>query len=511
MSSFENRVQKDLVTDNVFTESNEDFILPDYMPEIGRVLRLSSALLPEECYLGSDGAEFSGRIEYRLLYSDGEGNMTEAPLLGRYRYRIPMGEGGASVAYTDEKIESVSTRPTAPRKLNIRARISARPHLLREEKATPSLFSLVGEASAETLTETAEVLSRRACFSGVLHSEDRFTVEDGHPDDLTLLSVRGEVLPESAIASDGYLSVRGKLVTTLLLKKDGGSPFLKVFAQSFEEEIAAEDCRMGDGVTLRAFCGAPAVSFEEEGDATAVLLDMEYSLSGVIYRGESISYLKDVYLHGAHAEVGRHSLDGESLVGCFTGNFTVAGDAPLSSDFKCEGKCLYPTFSLKESNASLLDGRCIIEGTLAVSLLALSTDENERCELSFPFRVELPLGAMTHAEDTVQFSVVPVGGTASLGTGVVRLSTELAVSACARRPYTVSLPVSVIKVAESERRDGSTVIVYFPTDEDTLWSVGKRYGIPLSELQKQNGIPTDGDTDADSKKSLDGYAYLLIG
>ena len=118
---------------------------------------------------------------------------------------------------------------------------------------------------------------------------------------------------------------------------------------------------------------------------------------------------------------------------------------------------------------------------------------------------------MTHAEDTVQFSVVPVGGTASLGTGVVRLSTELAVSACARRPYTASLPVSVIKVAESERRDGSTVIVYFPTDEDTLWSVGKRYGIPLSELQKQNGIPTDGDTDADSKKSLDGYAYLLIG
>ena len=63
MANFENRIQRDILTDTVFTEANEEFILPDYMPEIGRVLRVSAALLPDECYIGSDAAEFSGRVE----------------------------------------------------------------------------------------------------------------------------------------------------------------------------------------------------------------------------------------------------------------------------------------------------------------------------------------------------------------------------------------------------------------------------------------------------------------
>ena len=106
MSNFENHVQKELVTDTVFTESNEEFVLPDYMPEIGRVLRVCSSILPDEPFFGTEGAELSGRIEYRLLYADGEGVVTEAPLEGHYRYRLAEREAHAPVLYTEEMLES---------------------------------------------------------------------------------------------------------------------------------------------------------------------------------------------------------------------------------------------------------------------------------------------------------------------------------------------------------------------------------------------------------------------
>ena len=181
MSKFENRIQKDLVTDPVFTEANEEFILPDYMPEIGRVLRVSASLLPEECYLGSDAAEFAGRVEYRLLYSDSEGTVTEAPLEGRYRYRMPHGEKKIVTAYTDEVIESVSARPSAPRKLGIRTRIAAMPHLLYEEEIGSSVSSLVGECDVETREGEGFSAEHHALPMVTLHMEERFTLGGSHP------------------------------------------------------------------------------------------------------------------------------------------------------------------------------------------------------------------------------------------------------------------------------------------------------------------------------------------
>ena len=55
-------LQKKIPCEILYPECNEDFILPDYMPEIRRVLRLSATRLPEEPYVGADATEFEGRV-----------------------------------------------------------------------------------------------------------------------------------------------------------------------------------------------------------------------------------------------------------------------------------------------------------------------------------------------------------------------------------------------------------------------------------------------------------------
>ncbi len=509
MSNFENRVQKDLVTESVFTESNEEFILPDYMPEIGRVLRLSATLLPEEHFAGSDGVEFSGRVEYRLLYSNGAGEITEAPLEGRYRYRVPNGER-ATACYTEERIESMGARPTAPRKLSIRTRVCARPHLLYEEAVGATLTDMLGDAPAEAIQREAFLLERSVSSSGLLHKEERFTVEDCSPESLTLISLQSALLPEATVAHDGYLSVRGKLVFTLLLKKGDDTPFVKLCTVPFEEEITAEDARAEDAVTLSAFCGAPAVAFESEGENTALLLDAEYSLFCVLSRNRSFSYLEDLYAHGERHEILRKPFSAESLVGAAMGNFSVGDEVPLPADFKGEGT-LVPHFSLKEAETVHQGERAVIEGKLAVLLLSFFGGESDRCELTLPFRVELPIGKAGKEGDAISFSVVPTLGSAQATSEGVRLSTELSCAVCVLRPVSLSLPERALSLGEVPSPDATTVTIYYPTDEDSLWSVGKRYAVSIASLKEQNGIPEDEDAALDLTKSLDGYAYLFVG
>ncbi len=505
MSNFENRVQKDLVTDAVFTESNEEFILPDYMPEIGRVLRVSATLLPEEHYVGSDGTEFSGRLEYRLLYSDGEGTVTEAPLEGRYRYRIPACGKEGAVTYTEERIESVNARPSAPRKLGIRTRIHARPHVLTEEEVGVPLSALVGDAPAETVTREVAVLARNACYSGALHAEGRFTVEDTAPDALTLISVQSAVLPEAREAHDGYLSVRGRLIFTLLLKKHDGLPFVKVCTLPCEEEITAPDARKEDALMLRTHVASPTVTLEEEGESTAILLDTEYFIVGTLLRNHTISVLEDLYVHGAHHDVAKRPFAAERLIGCASGNLTVGAELALPADVKMTG-CLFPRFSVKEANASRVGDKAVIEGTLDAALLCFGEGEIEKCELTLPFRAELTLGGAKEDGESFTLSVTPVGGDAQANGGNARVSTELAVSLSAACPVSLSLPATAVKLGDAEKPSPTSVVLYYPTDGDTLWSVGKRYGVPLSELKRQNGIPEE----EESTIPLDGYSYLFV-
>lgn len=506
MSNYENCAERDLVTDAVFTESNEEFILPDYMPEIGRVLRVNATLLPDEPYPETGGTEFSGRIEYRLLYGDGEGNITEAPLEGRYRYRVPHAEAVTPIAFTEERIESVGARPTAPRKLGIRTRIYARPHLLLEEEIGTPLSRLVGEGTpAEAVEKELKLLSRTVCSSGILHAEGQFSIEDTPADALSLLSVQSAYLPEEKEARDGYLSLRGKLLFTILLKEEGKVPFVKLCSLPIEEEIPAEGARHGDAVTVRAHVGSPAITLEADGEHTSLLLDAEYTLTAVLARNRTVSLLEDLYVHGMYHDVIKKTVTAEALIGCASGNFTVGTECPLPADVRSDG-CLFPSFTLKEATVSRVGEKAVVTGALTVSFLSFGEGEVGRCELPFPFRAELPLGKTEDMGETLALHVTPIGGSAQAGGAGVRLSTELAIEVTAIGSIPLSLPHAVIKTGEVAKEEQPTVVLYYPTDGDTLWSVGKKYGMPLSQLKKGNGIPAEEDVTA----PLDGYAYLFV-
>ena len=48
---------------NVITEMSNDFTLPDYQPEIKRLLHVSASVLPPTKYVGDSESELSGGID----------------------------------------------------------------------------------------------------------------------------------------------------------------------------------------------------------------------------------------------------------------------------------------------------------------------------------------------------------------------------------------------------------------------------------------------------------------
>ena len=119
----------------VVTEMSEEFSLPDYQPEMKRLLRVKATILPSDQYVGTGNAECSGRIDYCILYTGNDGALYCTNQSGEYQFSAPLeipsdfeaGEG--ILCYADSVPEQTVGRVIAPRKLMIKCRLRSRVRL----------------------------------------------------------------------------------------------------------------------------------------------------------------------------------------------------------------------------------------------------------------------------------------------------------------------------------------------------------------------------------------------
>ena len=129
------RMQAPLGERQIVTELSEDFDLPDYQPEIKRLLRVQARVSSADTYIGAGNAECSGTVDYSILYSGADGTLYCASQTGEYRFAFPVelpadfdaGEG--LICDVDSQAENVAGRVMAPRKLTLRCRLRSRAQL----------------------------------------------------------------------------------------------------------------------------------------------------------------------------------------------------------------------------------------------------------------------------------------------------------------------------------------------------------------------------------------------
>ena len=194
----------------------------------------------------------------------------------------------------------------------------------------------------------------------------------------------------------------------------------------------------------------------------------------------------------------------------FSGNFTVEGECTLAEDTTVP----ICSVSVKDASLSWEGKRALVTGEARAELLCHGMEEGENKkhffvkETSFPFRIEAdtPFGVLP--TDKKSFALLPAFTETTMQGTRVHLSCEMMLSLDAQREEKYSVPDSISKL-ECEKRHKDILSIHYPTDKDSLWSVGKKYGISTALLAEQNGIPLDESTAPDDAKTLDGMAWLF--
>lgn len=504
--SYEYEGAKDTVT----SECTVEHTLPDYLPEIRKLLRVSARPIGTGRYLGDGRAEFSGIVAFTVVYTDEEGAPAALTLNGDYAVSLPLGEGEAAAPLMDTEVESTVCRLSGPRRIALRAGLRHTPRLpLTRPLPTPDT------EGCERLTRRMTGRSTLLAESGELTFGDAIAVTGVAPDAVHPLFCEGDLLIEECRPKEGSISVRGTVGVRVLATQEGGRPLPLSVRIPLTAEIDCEGACATDMCLPRSTVTAITARVTGDGDGGCrIEIDGAAEYRVQLLRNEVHCPTVGAYSPTCRSEVKKMPLTLEAVAGAASGHYTVSGNTTVGEEPAALILDTSATASVRKVTCE--DGHPVVLGEMAVCLLLAGTPDEEGHipyhaeEYRFPYRVSLPItlaeGALRYecrCEAHEAHSRIEEGGYAT--------EVELSVTLAAFREEGAAIVSEVTLYPEEAypAREGSITVVY-PEADDTLFSLAERYHTTAAALSDANHLPFEGNEEAALPTSLDGVAYLIV-
>ena len=518
----------------VTAEIGQDFVLPDYQPEMRKLLRITPSILPPSRFLGVGEAEFAGNVAFAVLYIGADNALYTAELTAPYTFRTALEENERSVGdrplamHAELFADAVIPRLQAPRKLQIKCRLRA--HIIgRGDEETG--MKIVGE-HAERETERLErtcLCSRTVYGTGeAFEVTDEIAIPAGEGE-LRVIDSRGTVQMTEASLTENGLICRGELYWQSLCTRDRIPPAtqegeeIPSGAEKMTGEIEVLSRRIPFSHTIElplshSFLGWEAMAYGTCTDVNARVDDGKLLCAativpeGLAIGNEKVTFTCDCFSTARQSECDMHTFRYDRAVTCLNGNVTASGSLPLA-ELGMPQAAIPTDLSANAAiqGVSCERGRLILNGECTYQLL-YRTPEGEfaAAEFRLPLRYEIPDegGHTADAAYLADARAVMLDSHARPEGENLTVDAEWAIAACVTAQEEIESVSALHSGAILPPRDGAYVLCY-PDSTETLWRIAKRYHSAIRPLVTLNELP--GSADTDTPQSLDGVRFLMIG
>lgn len=514
------RVLRDLCPEPIVCEASGDYTLPDYQPEIRKILHIRAVALPAGHYLNGGKAEFAGTVSHTVLYADAEGALAAVTLDSDYDFSLPLPEEAEYTATADSMVESTSCRLSGPRKLTLRTRVRNLVHLFCEEEVSPVIRGMGSEsdlASLEKLTERRETMTMACGSSGAFTLTSTVRL-DGPATGTEAVWAGGNLLVSECRAQEGGCLCRGHAWVRCLLREAEGTPY------AVREKIPFEQFVPIAGASERAACigygrllAAEVELLPGEGESGGSLtFTVSAEVDACATGTQSCQAVSDLYSTDYEMTCHYRPLTVTRSLGAVMGNYTVSGSR---SRTECEAENAATVVDtdgrLEIHSVTVERGRAVVSGRLLSTVIFTAAEEGrtplQAAEVPVPFRIETELRPAPGTTPRFDCHGELISARARIEPNALAVDAELAFTLSAYEDETRR----VLAEAEPDRsvpveHRGNRLFVVYPQEEDTLFSLAARYHKSRAAIAAQNGLGEGVLAVSHLPASLDGVHHLLI-
>lgn len=493
-------------TKKIEKELSFDFTLPDYQPEIKRLLRIGAEVLTPESSFGMNDCEFSGNVDYYVTYLGSDDQMYCAPLSGEYRISIPLSDGMGLFYDGDAYIscDLVSGRVTAKRKLTIRTRLCAFVSIYNNIALESDFLGGADPACTERLDGEVNAGAVESITLPPVNVTDEM-IPDMRDGEIRVICAEGKVGVSECVAQNGEIICRGDIFIKLLMCSDGGNIPYSVnrkipFSVSGASKIAdAGTCACASGCVDQLSVTVDDGRIDIEAGAR---------IRVIAGKNEIVKYTKDMYSTLCETECDTLNFDVMKNTGCFNSNITVSDTRSLDELSVKHGSRLVDICSDPIIESCEITGtRAKIAGRIRCTLIFECDGEYAPTDTEIPF---VFLQDVKEGTERVFASCTCVNERGRIDGERIGMDHELYICASFFGNERIAA-MTALHFGELIAHNDASMRVCYPSHSDSLWSVGRKYHISCEKLARDNSLAKpDRSNDIDTQKSLDGVKYLMI-
>ncbi len=455
-------------------EVSGDFTLPDYQNEIRRVLHVFANVLPPAKYVSGGSVEFSGTVDYQMLYIGGDGGLYSVPLSSDYSFSVPIegdGSGCEPTVLCGICVENTSTRVSAPRKVTLKSRLCPSVRAMGSRGTDVA----IGEgAPIESIYKKNESCRVLACESATSDIMPMSYIVPLASEDMRVVFADGAVKINDISPKESRVECSGDVCLSLLcLAEDSGEYSVLEGKVPFDGEVDLEACTRDMSACADGVISELTVNVTDAGIECNV---------GVILRARCMAeaqseYTSDVYSTAVDCECVLDSVSTRSLAMCENVNFTLSERVPLSeSGVPSEAKIIKCIGSACVDKCDKIEGKYVLSGKSVFTVVYETGGEVSAADISIPLKYT--------ANGTAERDAASFGAEANvfdvrcrLADGNVCIDCEVVMSYDCLCANEVTVAQGV-RFGEAVEQGESELVVCYPDADDTLWSVAKKYKVP---------------------------------
>jgi len=472
-------------------EVSGELTMPDYFPEIRKVISVTADALPDTKYLSDQSLEIGGCVAFSLLYIGDDGALSCVPYVTEYTQSFPVGrdfQGGSADIRMESTADSIFCRPLAPRTVSLKARVKSRVCADKWEDASLSCSGDDGtpvdtlrKKSLEKLERSVSTVGRKAFFATGSTSGEEHLQSHARP-----ILCRGEVLVDSASAGHESVTVSGDIICNCLLQSDDGSYRALWKRLPFEEQINAEG--VDTDYTCAAFgrVASTAASINEGGELT---LDCDYDIDVVCAKKSAVSIVDDAYSTAYSLDSKRQDMSVQSLVCLENKTVTVSAQGRRKAERSEGDHVVFCTAEAKIERADASDGRICFTGEVTFKALVTEGGDASTEEISAPVSFDIPTDSDADGNIVYHAFLSPSRIECTLDDSTVFAKCELyAFAEAVREMRCAPVTEACFGASEKSNQSAPSIRICYPEKGRRIWDIAKECRAALSECERRNKI-----------------------
>lgn len=477
----------------------DDVNISDSKPDAGKLIYDRGNIVIEEIRAEQDHVLIKGKLHFLVMYLTEGDEPSPACMEGELPFEENMYAEGVQSGDTVNvswKLEDLTVGLINSRKLSIQALLSLK---IRAEE-------MYDEETAVDLYHEEPVEYRRKPLriaQMAVHKRDIFRMKEEmelHQNEPNIFQIIWQwIEPENVEfrTLDDRMEIHGELNAFFLYEAEGEEQAIRSYEARipFGGTIDCSGCREGMTPDIDYVLGHKEVEirpdFDQELRIFAVELVMELDIS--LYEEERIDILSGVYGVVKEVEAVSKPAQFKGLLARPEGKMKAADRIRLGSSDIPMLQLLHSEAQIQIDKEEIVENGIHIQGVLNVQCLYLGSDEK------MPYssvKGNIPFSYVLDAADINERCTYKLQSGVEQLTVAMLDSSELDVKAVLtfrgvvfeqyREDIVTDIVVSELDMNKISNLPG--IVIYIAKEGDSLWDVGKRYYVPISQIKETNDM-----------------------